>query len=358
MKNAPLVFASLLGLLISTAIHAQQPVDRPAKDPCGSAVKVSDEEFNLTERKRIWTKAESNQDGLVSLTYCGVFANGATTVARLPVRVLSNVPDLFESYPNRVELLKNIRVKDLPLGFKLYRDMAYEIRTSAVPNVPVMTFKLPSILTEAEFKKLVVLYLDEDELLPGVLGWSEWSSDRYYQKSDFASRILVNDFQFTNAYRYRSSLARVVVGSFDQTELDEHLTNLYISSVVGPPYVKVDETFTYSITIRNGSDRAATEVAFNSSAGGAELVSVRSSLGKCLLGVNSSDLVACDLGTILPNSKVVIDITVQAEDTNLIDYFGEEVFTTLNRIDSREKDNSPDDNYLQSRSTIIRRPPK
>lgn len=34
-----------------------------------------------------------------------------------------------------------------------------------------LTFRVPSIQSEEEFKKLIVLYLDETELLPGALEW-------------------------------------------------------------------------------------------------------------------------------------------------------------------------------------------
>ena len=121
--------------------------------------------------------------------------------------------------------------------------------------------------------------------------------------------------------------------------------------------MKVGETFTYSVTIRNGGGNAvpATEVVFNSSMTNGKFVSATSTQGKCRKSVNSDPVTVCDLGTIDAGKRVVISITVQAEATRMMDHNGEEVFITNNIIRGRDYDYTPENNVYDSRGTIIRR---
>lgn len=129
------------------------------------------------------------------------------------------------------------------------------------------------------------------------------------------------------------------------------------SSVAGSPYVKVGETFTYSVTIVNGGANAlpANEVVFNSYMTNGKFVSATSTQGKCRKSVNSDPVTVCDLGTIAVGKRVVISITVEAEATRMMDYNGEEVFITNNIIRGRDYDYTPENNVYSSRGTIIRR---
>jgi hypothetical protein len=53
--------------------------------------------------------------------------------------------------------------------------------------------------------------------------------------------------------------------------------------------------------------------------------------------------------------RVVISITVKAEGSGMMDYYGEEVLMTRNIVHDREKDYTPENNSYESRGTIIRR---
>jgi hypothetical protein len=82
------------------------------------------------------------------------------------------MPDGFESHRKYGELVgEKIRIRNLPVGYTVYKDMAFEIKTKAVPNMMYLTFRVPSVQSIDEFKKLRVLYLDEDGMLPGALQW-------------------------------------------------------------------------------------------------------------------------------------------------------------------------------------------
>ena len=100
---------------------------------------------------------------------------------------------------------------------------------------------------------------------------------------------------------------------------------------------------------------AATEVVFNSSMSNGRFVSATATQGKCRKSVNSDPVTVCDLGTVGHGKRVVISITVQAEASGMMDFHGEEVFTTLNIVRARDYDYTAENNVYDSRGTIIRR---
>jgi hypothetical protein len=359
MKRVSAPSAVLLSLLSCLTAQAQRPEATPRKAPCNHASTITRSNSGGAGKGDAWTTAASTRDGLLSLTYCGVFQSGPTFVSRVAAKGLSELPDGFGphlKYGERVG--EKVRVRDLPLGFTVYRDMAFEIRTEAIPNMKYLTFRLPSVRSEEEFNRLVVLYLDEGPLLPGALDWQPSYLELDIPKSDFKSRTLSAVFDFASVFHHATYIGRVVVASFDKAEYDKLPSlDLYVRSVVGPPYVKVGETFTYSVTVYNGGGNPipATEAVLNSSMHGGSFVAASSSQGRCRKSVNTDADVVCELGTVAPASKVVVDITAKAEDNSMIDYYGEEVFHTSTIVTAREKDYVPENNSYRSLSTIIRR---
>jgi uncharacterized repeat protein (TIGR01451 family) len=274
------------------------------------------------------------------------------------VAQLRDLPAGFEPHQKYAQMVgEKIQLRSLPRGFTVYKDMAFEIRTQAVPNMKYLTFRVPSIQNEEEFKKLAVLYLDEDELLPGALHWESSYLQLDIPKADFTTRTLSAMFDFASVFHHATYIGRVVVVSLDEAEYQKSSVDLYINSVVGPPYVKVGEKFTYSVTIVNGGGTAvpATEVVFNSSMSNGKFVSATATQGKCRKSVNSDPVTVCDLGTIGHGKRVVVSITVQAEASGMMEYHGEEVFMTLNMVKATEYDYTPENNDYNSRGTIIRR---
>ena len=340
-------------------VQAQEQAEtRPQKVPCPNASSITRDHAGATDDKEVWTTAASTQDGLLSLTYCGVFKTGSTRVNRLVVNQLTELPAGFEPHRKYGELVgEKIQVRNLPPGFTVYKDMAFEIRTEAVPNMQYLTLRVPSVQSEEEFSKLVVLYLDEGSLTPGALGWQRSHLALDIPKADFKTRTISADFDFATVFHHATNTGRVVVASFNQAEYEKASLDLYIRSVVGPPYVKVGETFTYSITIINGGGNPipATEVFFFSNMSNGQFVSATSTQGRCRKSVNSDPDTVCELGTVEGGKKVVISITVKAEASGGMDYWGEEVFTTRNIVYGRERDYTPENNSYDSRGTVIRR---
>lgn len=358
VRRAALFSVVLSGCLSCLTARAQQGETRPRKAPCIHASTITRDNAGAAGEKGVWTTARSTRDGLLSLTYCGVFQSGPTTVSRIAAKELSEIPAGFDPHRKYGELVgEKIQVRNLPVGFTVYKDMAFEIRTEAIPNMKYLTFRVPSVRSEEELKKLSVLYLDEGQLLPGALQWRHSYLELDIPKSDFKTRTLSAVFDFASVFHHATYIGRVVVASFDRAEYDKSPVDLYINSVVGPPYVKVGETFTYSVTIGNsgGNPVPATEVVFNSSMTNAKFVTATATQGRCRRSVNSSSVTVCDLGTVGAGKRVVISITVEAEASGMMDYHGEEVFTTNNILHGRDYDYTPENNVYDSRGTIIRR---
>lgn len=357
----PFLFSVIL--LISTfclIAQAQKTDPRPEKVPCPNESKITRGKSGEPDKSEAWTTETSSQDGVLSLTYCGVFKRGETTINRIPQKQLTEMPAGFENHLRYAELVKErIRIRELPVGFKVYKDMAFEIRTEAVPNMMYLTFRMPSVQSAYEFKKLRILYLDEDEMLPGALSWHYYYIELAMPEPDLKARTFSAVFDYASVFHHATNVGRVVVGWVDEAEYNRAPVDLGISSVVGPPVVKVGETFSYSVTLTNsgGVPRPATDVVFNSVFGGGDFrfVSASSTQGACRKSVNSDDVVVCDLGTVDAGKRVVVTISVKAMDSPMIDSRGEIVFSTINMLDSRETDYNQENNYYRSLSTIVRR---
>lgn len=347
----------LLGSLFCPTVRARQAEPPPRKVPCAQASTITGDGAGADE-KGAWTTATAGGDGLLSITYCGVFKDGPTTVGRLAAAQLGDLPAGFEPHRRYGEMVgEKIQVRGLPPGFKVYKEMAFEIRTQAVPDMKYLTFRVPSVRSEEEFGKLAVLYLDEGGLLPGALEWQPSRLGLDIPPPDFKTRTLSAVFDFASVFHHATYIGRVVLGSFDPAEYQKSPVELYISSVVAPPYVKVGERFTYSVTIGNGGGNPvpATEVVFNSIMTNGKFVSASATQGRCRKSVNSDPVTVCDLGTVGAGKRVVINITVEAEASGMMDFYGEEVFMTSNTVSGREYDYTPENNVYESRGTIIRR---
>lgn len=354
----------LIALLIFTlclATHAQQNSSQPENFPCNQEIKVTPnrtDEFKGNGNG--WTEGTA-QDGVLSLTYCRFFKSGETTINRLSVNELTKLPIELDTYRKYGEMngLK-VGIRNLPLGYTIYKDMAFEIRTNAVPYYTYLTLKVPSIKSEEEFKKLRILVLKEDPLMGGVFQWELLDSELTIPQANFKTRTLSSTFDYTLTLNKSTPIGgRIIIASFDEVEYNKSSIDLGISSVVGAQYAKVGEIFSYEVTINNGgaNPRQATEVVFHSIFGHSNFlpVSVSSSQGGCRIGqLRSDNSIVCDLGTIDTGKKVIVKFTVKAEDSSMLD-LGEMYFRAINIVRAREKDYIPENNIFESHSTVIRR---
>jgi uncharacterized repeat protein (TIGR01451 family) len=267
-------------------------------------------------------------------------------------------PAGFDVHRHYAELVgEKIRTDALPVGFSIYKDLAFELETKAIADPTSVTLRLPSVKSEDEFKKLFLLYLDEDWMDPGVLRWQEYPEYLGVQTSDFKSRTLTAGFHYASVFHHATGTGRLIVASFNQEEYDKSAVDLFIASVVGPPYVKVGETFSYSISISNSgaTGRPATDVVVHSTITNGGFVSSAASQGSCRHSVNSTPDIVCELGTVGFGKSVTMTITIKADDRSMMPDEKETVFSTITTVRSRDKDYSPENNQYQSRGTIIRR---
>jgi hypothetical protein len=347
---------SLLLLSFGPCSEARCQAERSTqRAPIAHASTAQDKALSADKK----TDATSTEDAVVSVTHVTLYKDGAIHAKRIGSAELFGLPAGIDNDRRAAERAgMKIQVKTLPIGFSVYHDNVFEIRTQAIAVGESITFRLPSVQSEEEFKKLTVLYLDEDSLVPGTLKWQ--ISDKT-PRANFSARTLSAGFEFTSVFQHKvfddnGFVGRVVVADFNQAEFDESSLDLAISSVVGPPSVKVGEIFTYSITIHNGGGKPipATDTAFNSIRSNGRFVRVSSTVGKCRESANYS-VVICELGKLAPGQTAVVRITVKAESDPIIEHNGQTVFAISNIVMSREKDYSPKNNSYESRSTTIRR---
>jgi Domain of unknown function DUF11 len=347
-------------VLFQSSVQAQQRTDTALQKDCPHAWKITPQDPKLAEKSDAWTSKDSDQAGVISLSYCWVFQPGLTTVKRLAKDKLMQLPPSAGVFRPFEEMSgEKIRVDALPLGFSVYKDLAFEIETKAVIDSSTITIRLPSIRNEQEFGNLCLLYLDEDREVPGLLTWHQYPGCSGEQKTDFSTRTLTADFQFTDIFHRATGMARVIVASFDKSEYDKSPgVDVGIRSVVGPPYVKFGEPFSFSVTVVNWSatGQKATNVVLFCVISDAEFVSVNSTQGRCRKSVNSDPEIVCELGSIESTKAAVVTITVRGNDSSMpIAVWGESVFMSMNTVRSKERDYTPENNSYESRGTIIRK---
>jgi hypothetical protein len=353
------VTSLLVIILFQISAQAQQRTDTALQKECPDAWKITPENPKRAEKSDAWVSETSDRDGIVSLSYCWVFQPGLTTVKRLVKGKLMQLPAGDEFFRRFEEISgEKIRVDALPVGFSVYKDMAFEVETKAVFDDSSITIRLPSVENEEKFKKLSLLYLDEDREVPGLLTW-HYPVEAGKEKADFSTRTLTAAFNYTSIFHRGTGMARVIVASFDKSEYDKSPeVDVGIRSVVGPPYVKFGEPFSYSVTVVNWSatGQKATDVVLFSVISDADFVSVTSTKGRCRKSVNSDTVIVCELGSLESTKAAVVTITVRGNDSSMpIEVWGESVFASMNTVRSKERDYTPENNSYESRGTIIRK---
>ncbi len=216
----------------SMALSQQEPPPRKSQ-VCPSAWQISPADPKLTEKSDAWVSDSGYEDGITMLQFCLVFQSGMTKINRLGIEKLRELPVELEPYRRYPQLAAmRIRVDDLPIGFSIYKNLAFELKTAAIMTGPSVTLKLPSVKTEEEFDRLVLLHLNEDSLVPGTLQWQQYALGQ--QKSDFKTRTLTAEFRNTSIFHQATGAARLVVASFNKEEYDKSSVDLSITSAARP----------------------------------------------------------------------------------------------------------------------------
>lgn len=348
--------AFLAILSFSPLVRAQQS-SAPAKEQkCPEAWKITPAKPKLAEKTDAWVSENGAEDGVVLLQYCAVYQIGLSTLTRLAVASLKQLPPELEPYKKHAPKL--IRIDDLPLGFSLYRDLAFELRTMGAQTGLSVTLRLPSVKTKNEFTKLFLLYLGEDPFVAGAMQWQNFDGLLSPQEHDFETRTLTAEFDLTRVFNRATGVGRLVVASFNEEQYEKSALDLFIASAVGPPSVKLGDTFTHRISIKNLSRTggSASNVALYSSLSGGQFVSGTTTQGSCRQSLTTTGDAVCELGRVDHGQVVTITLIIKSDDSGMgRPDIKEFEFFSSNTVRSREKDSNQANNYYQSKGTIVRR---
>lgn len=308
----------------------------------------------------VWASETEPHDGLISVNYCAVYKRGKTTASRVAKDGWRELPpELMALEMYGAPRNEKLRIAELPVGYSLYNDAVFEVRTDALPDTAYLVLHLPSVKTEEEFKKLRVLHLTEDIVVPGLLKWEEMRAGPW-TKSDFATRTLSAEFDLASAFRHASTVARIVVASYNADVYKTAVVDLRIGSVVGPPSVRGGDEFTYQISVVNGSVSpvVASGVVFSFSLENANFVSLSAKQGRCGRSMHSTQTFMCELDSIGPGESAEITATARARNFIRSAELPELLVWTRSEVTSREQDYEPENNrHVSSSTTIIPNPP-
>jgi uncharacterized repeat protein (TIGR01451 family) len=232
------------------------------------------------------------------------------------------------------------------------------VRTTAISTGPhPVAFRVPSAPTPEEFKKLWVLYLDEDWMDPGSLIWTGHAYPALdIPPPDFGRRTFTAGVDLISVFSRRAPVGRFVVGTFDPEEYERSpAADIEVRDPVAPAAAKVGESLTFSVTVGNRGPAPASDVVFNHDTGVHEqFVSATATQGECRKSVNSSSVTVCRLGTIPAGGSVKVSVTVKVGNDPMIEYRGNVPHETTNRVRARERDPQPDNNSLETQATTLR----
>src|SRR5262245_44419601 len=129
MLKLAIAFSLLIALALSASPQVATPSSTPRqgngnakKPPCTHAGSHTQANSKGGDRGA-WTNNTSSNDGLLSLTYCGVFKDGPTVVHRITNNELAQIPTGFEPLVKHAEIVgEKLQVRRLPLGFSVYKN--------------------------------------------------------------------------------------------------------------------------------------------------------------------------------------------------------------------------------------------
>jgi uncharacterized repeat protein (TIGR01451 family) len=225
------------------------------------------------------TSTPAVQDGIRSITYGHVYADGPTTFSNVDPSTLP----------------------PLPAGYVAFNSLAYKIATDASVSGPhLVSFDVPSTNDQSVFNDLAIFHLEQDPFDPDNLVWvDETILSPDTPAPDFTNRIVnarVNDVGY------------FAIGTLSQPQPDPGSSDLSIAVSDSSDPVAVENNLTYSLHVTNQGPQPATgvgivdiiplETAF---------VSVSPSQGSCKF---SNGAVYCKLGIISNGGSA--DVTIVA----------------------------------------------
>src|SRR6267378_4072485 len=105
IKATSFSFSLTLALFCSVA-HAQQPTEPGLSQACPHVWRITPADPELATKSGAWTSENSDQDGILSLSYCWVFQPGLTTAKRLAKDKLMELPANFDLHRRYGEAIR------------------------------------------------------------------------------------------------------------------------------------------------------------------------------------------------------------------------------------------------------------
>lgn len=253
---------------------------------------------------------DSAQEGVVQITLGQLFKEGATEYTLLDRKTLKDAPSL-------------------PTGFIPYRNQAYRITTDAiVSGEQIIVFHLPSAGNQAEFKRLSVLYLAEDEMSPSGRAWipvtvaaDAWDENTFQSISKTTYDQLLPDFSSRRIAAISEDFGIFAIAIAPETYdvPKEPFTRMELVATSSPETARRNEPVTHTVVIKNLGPAKAEEVNFKEELN-TELnfESVVASQGQCRQSNRSSNRVLCHLGPISAGSTVTVKIMSRINEKTVL----------------------------------------
>ena len=255
----------------------------------------------------------------------------------------------------------------LPTGHVLFKDLIFQIRSEAVTSGYQLTvFNVPSAENEADFNRLSILHLEDDEMSSVGKSWQPvtvipdgWD-DHYHFVSKSQYEALGPDFKSRQiaAVTHQFGIFLVALAP-SELQSTGGFTKIEISPSSSPQPVEVGQEITHTIIVKNKGLQAAAEVNVKVSLDAFFGYKGTATQGSCKRSDQSTDTILCYLGAMPPGSTATITIAGRVASQPLLN---DGINERVGELEAVFKANSTDlvdaDNQLFTRFDfkILKRP--
>jgi len=318
MKKLVLISIVLAAVIsVFVVLKARQPAGAPGDSKAPSDTSPKEPHSGL---------ATTDRDGVVSVTYFNLFREGPTTVTRIQ--------------PNSVA--------QLPTGFYLHNDLAYEIRTDAIVSGPhTVLFRIPSVNDPELFASLTILHREEHELDPGQMRWVTTTILQPDKSGpDFANRTISAK---------ADDLGQFVIARVDRAEIaNAPVIDLAVSVKSSSEIVRLGQSMAFTIVVKNNGPQAASGVIVRHVVGPQmRLINVNSSQGNCRKSERSDDTTICNLDRLDASASATIIIEARLTDNKQSLFRDKERFVNITSVAGHGYDSNFANNRAQTFTTVL-----
>lgn len=243
-------------------------------------------------------ESPDEKDGIAQIIIGRLFKSGNTEWTRIGSSGLKDSPPL-------------------PTGFVLYKNLAFRIKTEAIiSNSQLTVFRVLSADNEAEFDKLNILHLEDDEMSPAGSSWMpvtvvpEVWDEHFHRVSKARYDALKPDFNLRRlaAISDKFGIFAIALGPASETESNGPFTQFEVTPSSSPVPVTVGEEVIHTILVKNKGPGAAAEVNLKVDLDADFGYAAKSSQGSCHQSNQSTGRTLCYLGAMPPGSIATITV--------------------------------------------------